>query len=76
MYIGFFVPEVVPELGHEEAVCKSLDSALHQTLQGLQTFTRKRTDVEEKPTFTRASITQSESGKVFFWKFSFDQSLK
>ena len=70
MYIGLFVPEAVPALGHEEAVSNSLDSALHQTLQGLQMFTRKKTDVEEKPTLTQASITQSESGQYLFSRLS------
>lgn len=49
------------ELGHEEAVSKSLDSAVHQTLQGLHMFTRKRTNDQEKPTLTQASITQSKT---------------
>lgn len=52
------------ELGHEEAVSKSLDSAVHRTLQGLYMFTRKRAENQEKSTLTQASITQSKAGKI------------
>ncbi|XP_068745214.1 RING finger protein 37-like isoform X1 [Montipora capricornis] len=52
--------EPVQELDHEEAVSKSLESALHHTLQGLQMFTRKGNSIDKKPILTQASITKSD----------------
>lgn len=58
------VLEPTQELNHEEAVSRSLDSALHHTLQGLQMFTRKGSKVEKKPILTQASITLSDTGEL------------
>ncbi|XP_022779077.1 uncharacterized protein LOC111320680 isoform X2 [Stylophora pistillata] len=55
-----FLSEV--ELGHEEAVTRSLDSAVIQTLSGLHKFTRNRTVNHEKLTVTQSSTEELSKG--------------
>lgn len=50
------------ELGHEEAVTRSLDSAVIQTLSGLHKFTRNRTVNHEKLTVTQSSTEELSKG--------------
>ena len=59
--VDFTISEA--ELGHEEAVSKSLDSALHQTFQGLHRFTRNETDDQNKATVTQSSIIPISTSK-------------
>ena len=62
--VVFLLLEPVQELDHEEAVSKSLESALHHTLQGLQMFTRKGNSIDKKPILTQATITKSDPSKL------------
>ena len=54
------------ELGHEEAVTRSLDSAVNLTLQGLHKFTRNRPVNHETQTVTRP-VTEETGKGTMFW---------
>ena len=64
----FFSPLclVEVELGHEEAVTRSLDSAVNLTLQGLHKFTRNRPVNHETQTVTRP-VTEETGKGTMFW---------
>ena len=64
----FFPPLclVEVELGHEEAVTRSLDSAVNLTLQGLHKFTRNRPVNLETQTVTRP-VTEETGKGTMFW---------
>lgn len=57
---------VEEELGHEEAVTRSLDSAVNLTLQGLHKFTRNRPVNHETQTVTRP-VTEETGKGTMFW---------
>ena len=65
----FFSPLclVEVELGHEEAVTRSLDSAVNLTLQGLHKFTRNRPVNHETQTVTRP-VTEETGKGIMLWQ--------
>lgn len=65
----FFSPLclVEVELGHEEAVTRSLDSAVNLTLQGLHKFTRNRPVNHETPTVTQPTTEETSKG-IMLWQ--------
>lgn len=70
----FFSPLclVEVELGHEEAVTRSLDSAVNLTLQGLHKFTRNRPVNHETPTVTQPATEETSKGTLLWQAVSLD----